>query len=195
MATTKGKEKRITMLFGITGTDGAGKGTVVKYLVEEKGFVHYSARSLLIEELNRRGEELTRFNMLTVANEFREKYGSDFLVTQYLKRIKKEEPKKAIIESIRSVGEAETLKKNSGILIAVDADQVVRYERVQKRRSETDKVSFEEFVKNEAAELDDPRPFGAKKIKVIAMADFVILNDGSLENLHKKIDDVLKKIS
>ena len=26
---------------GITGTLGAGKGTIVDYLVKEKGFVHY----------------------------------------------------------------------------------------------------------------------------------------------------------
>ena len=34
-------------IVGITGTLGAGKGTVVEYLTQQKGFKHYSARGLL----------------------------------------------------------------------------------------------------------------------------------------------------
>jgi dephospho-CoA kinase len=33
------------MIIGITGTDGAGKGAVVDYLVAQKGFTHYSGRA------------------------------------------------------------------------------------------------------------------------------------------------------
>jgi dephospho-CoA kinase len=36
-------------IIGITGTIGAGKGTVVEYLVGQKGFDHYSVRSFLID--------------------------------------------------------------------------------------------------------------------------------------------------
>ena len=41
------------MIIGITGTDGSGKGTVVDYLVEQKGFKHYSARAIFEEEIAR----------------------------------------------------------------------------------------------------------------------------------------------
>ena len=43
------------LIIGITGTLGAGKGTVVEYLVEKQGFDHYSVRSFLLKEINRRG--------------------------------------------------------------------------------------------------------------------------------------------
>ena len=33
------------IIIGITGTLGAGKGTIVDYLVKQKGFVHYSVRA------------------------------------------------------------------------------------------------------------------------------------------------------
>jgi len=182
------------MLIGITGTDGSGKGTVVDYLVTQKGFTHYSAREIWIEELTLREMEPTRANMRLIANEMREKFGNDFLVTYYLKKIKEERPENAIIESIRAVSEAETLKANGGILIAVDADQKVRYERVQVRRSETDKVSFEQFVAHEDLETNDPNPHGMQKQKVIAMADYCIFNDGTLDELHTKIENILLRV-
>ena len=37
------------IIIGITGTLGAGKGTIVEYLVGKKGFKHYSVRELLSE--------------------------------------------------------------------------------------------------------------------------------------------------
>lgn len=42
------------LVIGITGTLGAGKGTIVDYLVDSKGFAHYSVRAYLIEEIKKR---------------------------------------------------------------------------------------------------------------------------------------------
>ncbi len=58
------------MIIGITGTSGAGKGTVVDYLLK-KGFKHYSVRDFLTEEILKRGLEPNRDNMIFVANELR----------------------------------------------------------------------------------------------------------------------------
>jgi dephospho-CoA kinase len=183
------------MLIGITGTDGSGKGTVVDYLISEKGFTHYSARAIYLEEIDRRGIEQSRANMRIVANDLRAEHGDDFLITYYLKKIKEEGTENAIIESIRAHSEAVTLKNSGGILIAVDADQKLRFERVQERRSESDRVSFEEFVAHEAIELNDPDPHGMQKQKVIDMADYTILNNGTFEEFHAQIEAVYQKIT
>ena len=182
------------MIIGITGTDGSGKGTVVEYLVNEKGFEHFSARALLIEEIEKRGLPVDRNQMRLMANELRATHGNDYVVKFYLERAGNASGRNIIIESIRALAEAETLKQAGAILLAVDADQKLRYERVQGRRSETDKVTFEQFQEHEALEMNDPDPHGMQKAKVIEMADYVIQNNGTFDELKEKIDEVLAQV-
>ena len=182
------------MILGITGTDGAGKGVVVEYLAEKKGFIHYAARQLWVDEINRRGLEVKRENMRIVANDLRRQHGNDFLVVAYIERMQKEGVRDAIIESIRAIAEAETLKKHGGILLAVDADKHLRYERIVGRASESDKVTFEEFVAHEALEMNDPDPNGMQKEKVMQMADYTIVNNGTLDEFHTEIETVLSRM-
>ncbi len=182
------------MIIGITGTDGGGKGAAVEYLVEEKGFIHCSARGLWTNEIGKQGLEPTRANMRIVANSLRAQHGKDYLVTEFLRRIKEAGWENVVIESLRAVAEAETLKANGGILISVDADQKLRYERISVRASETDRVTFDEFVEHEKLEMNDHDPNGMQKEKVMAMADYTLLNNGTLEELHEQIEDVLTKI-
>jgi dephospho-CoA kinase len=181
------------MIIGITGTDGGGKGTVVEHLLG-KGFIHCSARTLWVDEINRQGLEVSRSNMRIVANELREKHGNDYFIEEYKRRTGFDPNKNYVIESVRSLGEANTLRKYGGVLWAVDADQKIRYERVQQRRSESDRVTFDEFVHQETLEMDDPNPHGMQKAKVIATADHVFMNNGTLEELHAKVDEALASL-
>lgn len=183
------------MIIGITGTDGAGKGAVVDYLVTHKGFVHYSARSIFVEEILKRGIENNRANMRIVANDIRRERGNDYVVTSSLQRAKEAGHEYIVIESIRASAEAETLKQNGGILLCVDADQMIRFERIKKRASSSDNVSFDEFVFLETREMNDPDPNGMQKEKVMRMADYIITNNVSLEDLHAQIDAFYIKFS
>jgi dephospho-CoA kinase len=182
------------MIIGITGTDGAGKGAVVEYLKEKKGFVHYSSRALLEQEFVKRGIESNRINMRLVANELRAEHGNDFLVASYLQIIANEGTENAIIESIRAADEVHTLKQNGGILLAVDAKQSIRYSRIKGRKSSSDKVSLKAFAAHEALEMNDPDPHGMQKAKVIAMADFTIINNTSFKEMGDQIETFLQNI-
>lgn len=65
------ERKRKQLIIGITGTNGAGKGTAVEYLVKEKGFSHYSVSGYLTQVLKRRKKEINRDNLREIANEIR----------------------------------------------------------------------------------------------------------------------------
>jgi len=183
------------MLIGVTGTDGAGKGTAVEYLVKQHNFTHYSSRDLIVAEIERQGLPVNRNQMRLTANDLREQFGNDFVVKQALEKAKADNVKNAVIESVRALAEAEYLKEHEGILLAVDADQAIRYKRVQQRRSASDLVDFETFKSQEELEKNDPNPHGMQKAKVMAMADYTIKNSTSIEELHAQVDAVLHAIS
>lgn len=179
------------MVIGITGTDGAGKGTVVEYLVQDLGFTHFSARSFIIPEIQKQGLGVTRNQMRLTANALRAKYGNEFVVKQAYEKAQAEGVRDVVVESIRTLAEAEYVRSHKGIILAVDADAKVRYERVQERRSESDQVTFEEFTHQEELEKNDPDPNGMQKAKVMEMADYTILNDSDIKTLHERVDAFL----
>ena len=140
------------MIIGITGTLGAGKGTVVKYLVESKGFKHLSARALFQELMEEAGLPIDRDQMVKFANELRAKHGADFVFTELFKRAQILGGD-VVIESLRTPAEAAALKSEpDSYILAVDADQRLRYERIHGRGSQLDHVSFEKFVEQEERE-------------------------------------------
>jgi len=182
------------IIIGITGTLGAGKGTIVDYLVHNKDFAHYSVREYLIKEISKRGLPVNRDNMVLVANELRAKHNPSHIVEQ-LYRTALQNQKNCVIESIRTPGEAEMLKsKGDFYLIAVDADAELRYKRIVLRASETDHVSFETFIANEEREMTSKDTNKQNLKKCIEMADHVLFNNGSIEELYTKLISVLLKI-
>lgn len=181
-------------IIGITGTNGSGKGTVVDYLVAKEGFRHYAVRDFLTTEITRRGLVVDRNTMRLVANELRANHEPAYIVKQLFEQAVSDKCLKIVIESVRNIGEAEFLKANSAVLIAVDAEQKLRYERVQSRRSATDQVDFETFVHHEEREMNPVGPHDMDIRGVMAMADTTIMNNGSLEELHTTLEEVLQKI-
>jgi dephospho-CoA kinase len=181
------------MILGITGTDGAGKGAAVKYLVEKKGFTHYSSRAFITEKIVEKGETVNRENMRLVANELRREHGNDVIVLLALKKARAEQVSNFIIESIRAVAEVHTLHRAGGQLLAIDANQNARFRRITGRKSESDDVTFAEFIAHEKLEMNDPDPNGMQKAQVMAAADYTIMNDGSLKELGEKIEEFYTK--
>lgn len=179
------------MIIGITGTLGAGKGAVVEYLVKEKGFYHSSARDLFAEGMEKEGTPINRDNMIVFANNLRKTHGPDYVFEELFKRASTH-GEHAVIESLRTIGEAEALKRHEGAcLIAVDADQALRFERIHGRKSALDEVTFDEFKRQEETEMHSDEPHKQNIQGVIERADFRIMNNGTLEELHAEIERVL----
>lgn len=182
------------IIIGITGTLGAGKGTIVDYLVANKDFAHYSVREYLVKEITKRGLTVNRDAMVLVANELRAKHNPSYIVEQ-LYDIALQKQKNCVIESIRTPGEAEMLKtKGNFFLFAVDAAPELRYERISLRASETDNVSYETFIANEQREMTSNDPNKQNLKKCIELADCTLMNNGSIEELYSDLILVLQNI-
>jgi dCMP deaminase len=181
------------LIIGITGTTGAGKGTTAEYLVKNKNFKHYSVLGFLEKELSKRKLKLDRDNLRKVANELREKYGPDY-ITQKLFEAAQIEKSDVVIESIRNPKEAKFIKSHGGYLIAITAQQKLRYERIKLRGSEKDKVSFKEFRSQEKSEFQSKNANAQNLPRCIKMADYKIANNSTIDNLNKKIEEVINRM-
>ncbi len=172
---------------------GAGKGTIVDYLIKHYGYTHYSVRGYLIEEAQRRGMTLNRDTFVVVANDLRALHGASFIVDELYRRAKATGGN-AIIESIRTPGEVESLRQNEHFLLfAVDADPKIRYDRIVSRASETDHVTYETFLANEQREMDSTDPNHQNVGRCMQLADYVFQNDSDFDSLYRQVELVLGK--
>jgi dephospho-CoA kinase len=178
--------KKEARLIGLTGTNSAGKGEVASFF-EKKGYTYFSLSNLIREELLKAGKAETRDNLIKMGNKLREKSGRDILARRVMKKVKD----KSVIDSIRNPKEVEYLRKQKDfILLAVDAPVDLRYERARKRGRAESATTLEEFIKKEAEEMTDLTQ-GQQLHTCLKMADFLVINDGSLKDLYRKLEELL----
>lgn len=173
-------------LIGLTGTNGSGKGEAASFFVK-KGYVYFSLSDIIRDELRNKGQEITRDNLIRMGNKMREEFCSDILARTVMKKVKG----KAVIDSIRNPKEVEYLRQQEGfVLLSIDALPEMRYERVKKRGREESVLTLEEFIAKEAEEMSKEEK--AQQLQVcMKMADFTIHNNGTLQELHKKLEKFL----
>ncbi len=182
------------MIIGISGSFGAGKGTVVEYLKKEKGFTHYSASGFIVEEIEKRGLEVNRDNMAVVANELRASHDPSYIIDSLYARAKAFGGD-VVIESLRAVAEVKRIKELGGKVLGVDAQSEVRYERSIARNSVKDHVTHEKWLEQERAESNQSDPTKQNIFGALKEADFVITNNGSIEELNAQVEHFLDSVA
>ena len=183
------------MILGLTGKNASGKGEATNYL-KTKGFVYYSLSDVIREEATKRGLEHLRDNLINLGNELRKKFGPSYLAKQINNKIKQQlKNKNFVIDSIRNPHEISELSKNEGfVLVGVEAPIELRFKRLLERNRLGDAKTLEEFRQQEQREnlkSDTNQQLDA----TFGMANKVISNNGSLKELHKKIDKLLTEIT
>ena len=172
-------------LIGLTGTNGAGKGEAAAYFMA-RGYAYLSLSDILRNELRARGLEASRDNLIRVGNELRGEFGPDVLARRTLARV----AGPTIIDSIRNVREIECLRAAGDfILLAVDAPIEIRFARVAARGRDESAATLEEFRRKE--DLERAGGEAAQQLEAcLAAADYVIINDGTLEDLRRKLENL-----
>lgn len=182
------------MIIGIAGSFGAGKGTVVEYLADQKGYAHYSASGFITEEIVRRNIPINRDSMTEVANDLRKQFGPAFIIESLYERAQ-QTGGNAVIEALRAVAEVRKIKELGGVVLGVDADSKLRYERAYKRGSEKDNVSYEKFLEQEQAESNSDDPTKQNIFGALKEVDVVLYNNTTLEDLHLQIETALATLA
>ena len=123
----------------------------------------------------------------------RRKGGPGILAEMLLDRL---DGKDAVIDSIRTPGEVEALREREDfILIEVQAGMEARWQRAQSRGRTGDISDKETFIAKEEIEAVAKDESGQDLNATAAMADLILVNDGSVEDLYSDLDEILRRLS
>ena len=174
-------------LVTIVGMCGAGKSSVTDAL-KRRGWRVIRFGEITMRELNARGLPKNEANERAVREELRKVHGSDAYARLSLPRIKEVlAVGPTAIDGLYSWAEYKFLKHNLESemhVVAVFTTRSIRYERLARRPVRplsSDEAELRDFAEIENLEKGGP----------IAMADYVILNDGTEEELLLSIDRLL----
>jgi dCMP deaminase len=173
-------------LIGLTGTNGSGKGEAAARL-RALGYAYLSLSDVIREELRRDGLVESRDAMIVRGNALRRAFGPDVLARRVLARVQGP----TVIDSVRNPAEVAFLRGGGAFfLLAFDAPPAVRFERVGLRGRDESAADLEAFLRKEAEERGSD-PEAQQLDACIALADVRIFNDGTIENLHRRLEEAL----
>ncbi|MBI5728917.1 MAG: AAA family ATPase [Candidatus Magasanikbacteria bacterium] len=179
------------IILGLVGEMAAGKSTATEYLKKKYGAVSFRFSDALRDVLERLHVENSRPNLQALSTFLRQQYGEDLLSKVMALDVEQSSAPLIITEGIRRPTDTVYLRKFSNFhIMALNAAERTRYERLTKRSENADDKSktWEQFQADGRAESE-------QKIKEIAVeADFKIDNSGTVEQLHKQIDTIVKKL-
>ena len=147
-----------------------------------RGFAVHSLSDVVREEAARRGLDHSRDSLIRVGVELRTEGGPGALARRVLPRLRG----RAVVDSIRNPGEVEVLRTLPRfVLLGIDAPQPLRFQRSLRRGRLGDGATFEEFARKEARE-NSKTEAGQQLLATLALADPVVDNDGTIEDLHAR---------
>ncbi|MBQ3470669.1 AAA family ATPase [Candidatus Saccharibacteria bacterium] len=181
-------------ILAIVGMSGSGKSVVVDALTE-KGYPKVYFGGMIYKEMEKRGIKRTEDgeSEKKFREEIREKEGKDWVVNQVIAETKdliSAGQKRIILDGVYSWTEYKILKHEfptNLTFVAIVVDKKLRYARVAKRPDRAfDTQAIRERDRSEIENLEKGGP--------IAAADHYILNNGSIDEIKTRLDEILKEI-
>jgi dephospho-CoA kinase len=179
------------IILGFTGQLACGKGTVASYMTEKYGASNYRFSTVLRDVLQRLYIPHNRANMQDLSTILRQRFGEDLLAKVMAEDVRNDQQAVIAVEGIRRMADIVHLRTIPEFkLIAIEADEKIRYQRLISRGENPDDASktWEEFLHDHLAETELSIP------EVMATADFVINNNGTVDDLHQQIDSIITQL-
>ena len=175
-------------IIGIVGMPGSGKG-VFDDVIKDFGFSIIIMGDVIRDEVIRRGLDPTPENIGNVMVKLREEEGAVVVARRCIPNIKKKS-ENVVVDGIRSLAEVEEFKKAfpEFKLIHIHASPSTRFRRIAHRNRSDDSHDRLIFVERDRREL------GVGIGSAIAMADYVLINEGTLLQFKTKIRRFLETI-
>jgi len=179
------------IIIGIAGEIASGKDTAGKYIAEK-----YQAQTLRFSQplrdiLDRMSLDQNRENMARLSLHLRKAFGEDIFSRIILAEARKSDRDLVVVDGIRRAPDTLHLETEPQFhFVYVEATPETRYSRLIERRQNTDDIGKTQVQFEKDALLETESQIRDLKER----ADFVVNNDGTLEELQKQIDDIIAQV-
>jgi len=179
-------------IIAFVGMPGAGKTEAVDYITQ-KGFPKIYFGGIMYDEMRKQGIEITPESQKLFRTEWREREGDDVIVRRAMEQVHHligAGQHNIILDGIYAWAEYKILKHEfpgESTVVAIVAPRHTRHHRLANR-------SERPFTGEEANDRDWAEIENLGKGGPIAIADYYIVNDSSLSELHAQVDTVLRDI-
>ena len=173
-------------IVAVIGMCGSGKSEVVKYFVD-KGYQKVYFGNVVLNEIKSKGLDVNEVTERKVREELRDRYGMGAMAIKSIDKVREYYIKgNVVIESLYSWREFKILKNEFGDrfkLLAVYTTKNIRYSRLKQR--EVRPLTYDEAVSRDVSEIERLDKGGP-----IAYADYLVINDSTLDDLYKQLEKI-----
>jgi len=172
-------------LIAVVGMPGSGKGEVVTYLTSQFDYRLIYFGGTVINLLKDQGLEVNETNERSIREQLRQQHGMAAMAILNLPAIREKLAKgeNVVIDGLYSWQEYLILRTEfpDMVELAVWAPPELRYQRLATRPERP--LTREQAISRDYAQLENLHTGGP-----IAMADVMVCNDSTLDDLHQTID-------
>jgi len=168
------------------GMPGSGKDELLE-IARAIGLATLKMGDLVRDETRRRGLPLTNANVGRIASEEREKHGGGVWAQRALPKLTET---RMLVDGCRSDTEVTVFRHNFGDLfvLGIFASPDTRYDRMTTRSRNDDGGSLQDFFDRDRREMK----WGIGN--AFALADGMLLNEGSIDTFRRDARSMLEKI-
>jgi dephospho-CoA kinase len=174
-------------IIAVIGMCGSGKSEAVKFFVEN-GYKRVYFGEVVMNEMKSLGLEVNEQNERQTRENLRKEYGMGAMAVKSLPVIEEYiKSSNVVIESLYSWEEFKILKDKFGDvfkLLTIYTTKSLRYERLLKR-------PFRPLTEDESKSRDISEIEKLDKGGPIAYTDYLIINDGTMEEMNKQLKKYL----
>jgi len=191
-------KKMANKIVFIVGMTGSGKSIVSDELVKS-GFAYVRFGQLTMDELQKRGLEINEVNERAVREGLRKEHGMGAFATLNIPKFDENLKTANVVgDGLYSWTEYKILKEKYGdqmYVLAVYAPPKLRYDRLENRaENNSDNSRFRSIPRDKAQSRDYSEIENVEKGGPIAMADFTIINTGSVDEIKSQLGKFLEEI-
>lgn len=185
-------ERSNVKILAFVGLTGSGKSEAVQYVCEKRIPKLYFG-GVIYDEMKKEGIEITPESQQTFREQWREREGKDVVVKKVVeeaKRLVAAGQRRIVLDGLYTWTEYRILKHQfpgEMTVVAIVAPKHLRYRRLAQRPERP-------FTHEQAEQRDWSEIENLEKGGPIAIADYFVHNDSTVDVLHERLDTVLEHV-